>query len=493
MGFSFVPAATTGRGYSKFSRLPWRPATGKQVPAAMHKYLTLFRYAGRQRRRFLYITLLTLASSLLAACQPWPMKLVVDHVLRQAPLPEAANRLLQSLGTSPTPLALLLIATVGGLVLFALNSALEVALTTLWTIAGRRMVYDLAGDVFSRLQRRSLLFHARNSVGDTMSRITGDSWCVYQVVDALLFAPGHAVLTMAIMIGLMAQLDVSLTLLSLAVAPFMVGASFLVGKPLHAAARLKREIESRIQAHIQQTLTGIPVVQAFVQESREHDRFRQFADAAIRAQQWSTLLGSINSLSSGLVTTLGTGVIIWVGAQHVLAGQLSIGSILVFIVYLTSLQAQVKVLANIHTALRGFGASVDRVMETIQAPPEVREKPGASRLPRARGAVRLENIVFGYEPGQPVLRGLSLEAAPGQTIAIVGATGAGKTTLVNLIPRFFDPWEGRVLIDGTDVRDLELRSLRAQVALVLQEPFLFPFSVAENIAYGRPQASRAEI
>ena len=260
-----------------------------------------------------------------------------------------------------------------------------------------------------------------------------------------------------------------------------------------AAARLKREIETRIQSHIQQTLTGIPVVQAFVQEERGREQFQRFADAAIAAQQRSTLIGSINSLSSGLITTLGTGAILWVGARHVLDIRLTLGSILVFLVYLTSLQTQMKALAEVYTTLQGLSASVDRVLEILETDSDVRQKPDAVFLPAVRGHIRIENVTFGYQPGRPVLRGLSLEAHPGQTLAIVGTTGAGKTTLVNLLPRFFDPWEGRVLIDHHDLRNAQLKSLRDQIALVLQEPFLFPLSIAENIAYGRPAASRAEI
>jgi ATP-binding cassette subfamily B protein/subfamily B ATP-binding cassette protein MsbA len=367
------------------------------------------------------------------------------------------------------------------------------ALTSAWTMAGRRMVYQLAEDLFGRLQRRSLLYHSRNPVGDVMSRITGDCWCVNQMVDALVFSPAHALLTTAIMVCLMAGLDRSLTLLALAVAPLMVAASFLVGKPLQRVAKNKREIESRIQAQVQQTLTGIPVVQAFGQEDRERARFKGFADAAIRAQQRSTLLGSLNSLGSGLITTAGTAVVLWVGARHVLDGRLKLGVLLVFINYLNSLQAQMKILAHVQTAYQTIQASVNRVMDELLAEPEVSEKRDAAALPASQGHVRLEHVTFGYEPERPVLRDVCLEARPGETIAIVGETGAGKSTLVSLVPRFFDPWQGRVLVDGKDLRDLTLHSLRRQVALVLQEPFLFPFSIAENIAYGRPEASRSEI
>ena len=459
----------------------------------MHKYRRLLQYARRQRFHFAAIFALTLATSALAALQPWPMALLADHVLGKVPLSPTLDSVFAFFALKPTPIVFLIIVVAGSFALFALNSAFEVALTQSWTIAGRRMVYDLTADLFARLQRRSLLYHSRKSVGDIMGTVTTDSWCVYRVFDAMLFSPGNALLTILWMIFLMSRLDMTLTLLALMSAPLMVGASFLIGKPLRMAARLKREIESRIQSHIQQTLTGIPVVQAFAQEEREQERFERFADSAIRAQQRSTLIGSLNSLGSGLIATLGTGTILWFGARHVLAGTLPIGGILVFLVYLNSLQAQMKIIAESYTAVQGLSASVDRVMEVLEAEPEITEKPNAPALPRARGHVQLEKVTFGYEPPRAVLREVSLEVKPGETLALVGASGAGKTSLVNLIPRFFDPWQGRVLIDGQDARDVKLESLRSQVALVLQEPFLFPLSIAENIAFGRPAATREEI
>jgi ATP-binding cassette, subfamily B, bacterial len=453
----------------------------------MQRVLKLLRYAGRQRPRFIAIALLTVCAASLVALQPWPMKLLVDHVLGDKGVPPMLA------GLTGDTQALLILIVVTGLALFVLNSALDAALTWLWTIAGRRMVYDLAEDMFAKLQRRSLLFHSHSRVGDTMSRITVDCWAVHKIVDTLCFAPSHALLTVAAMILLMSQLDLTLTGIALVTAPLMVGASFLLGKPLRAAAKLKREIESRIQAHIQQTLTGIPVVQAFGQEEREKEKFEEFADSAIRVQQRSTLIGSVNSLTSGLITTLGTGVILWFGARHVLAGELTIGSLLVFLVYLNSLQAQMKTFAGVYTTMQGLSASVDRVSEVLDATPEIADRPGAQPLKNVRGEVRFDHVSFAYEPGRAVLKDISMAASPGETIAIVGPTGAGKSTLVNLIPRFFDATTGRVLVDGHDVREVRLADLRANISIVLQEPFLFPFSVAENIAYGRPNAGREEI
>jgi ABC-type multidrug transport system fused ATPase/permease subunit len=465
----------------------------KHFADSMRNHFRLLRYARHQTGLLVLIFALTLIAAGLVVLQPWPMKLLIDNVLGTAPVPPPMNHFLAAFGFNPTTSAMLVLVVFGGLLLFALNSAVNAALTWGWTIAGRRMVYDVAQDLFSRLQRRSLLYHQRNRVGDVMSRVTVDSWCVYKLFDALVFSPAHALVIMAGMILLMAQLDGTLTWIAVAIAPFMVAASFLLGKPLRAAAKVKRETESRIQAHIQQTLTGIPVVQAFAQEERESHRFQAFAETAIRSQQRSALLGSVNSLSSGLVTVLGSGVILWLGARHVLAGPLTVGAILVFLAYLTSLQAQVKVIAGVYTTLQNLSASMQRVGEILDETPEVSEAADAIPLPPVHSGVQFENVTAGYEPGRPVLEGFSLTVQPGETIAIVGATGAGKTTLVNLIPRFADPWKGRVLIDGQDIRRVRLKTLRDQIAIVLQESFLFPLSIARNIAYGRPEATRAEV
>jgi ATP-binding cassette subfamily B protein/subfamily B ATP-binding cassette protein MsbA len=182
------------------------------------------------------------------------------------------------------------------------------------------------------------------------------------------------------------------------------------------------------------------------------------------------------------------------GGLHVLAGTLTVGGLLVFLAYLSSLYAPLESLAFAFTGFAAAAAGSRRVLEVLESEEEVKEAPGAVALAgRGRGEVRLQGVSFGYEPGRPVLRDIWLEARPGETVALVGATGAGKSTLVSLVPRFFDPWAGRVTFDGVDVREVQLKSLRAQISLVLQEPFLLPLTVAENIAYGRPGATRAEI
>jgi ATP-binding cassette, subfamily B, bacterial len=460
----------------------------------MRDYRPLFKYIARQRARFLLITLMTILASALAVVQPWPMKVVVDYVLQQVPMPGWLKSFCSAFPIASTRSGLVGVAALSGLLLFGLSSAIETALTWAWTMAGRRMVYDLAEDLFARLQRRSVLFHTRAAVGDSMSRITGDSWCVYQLSDALFFAPFHAVLTTAGVIVLMIQLDRTMTLAAVLIAPAVIFASLLAGKRLRAAALAKREIESRMQVQVQQTLTGIPVVQAFAQEQRETERFARYADAAIRAQQRSAIVGSLNTLTSGFAATLGTGLILWLGANHVLSHKLSVGSLMVFLAYVVLLQAQFKTLANVYTSVQGLHANVSRVIEVLDAKPDLAEKPGAKSLERANGLVQLEHVWFAYETdNHPVLRDLSIEIQPGECVALAGASGSGKSTLAGLIPRFFDPQKGAVKLDQTDLRDFRLSDVRRQVAMVFQEPFLLAGSIADNIAYGRPDASRAEI
>jgi ATP-binding cassette subfamily B protein len=421
------------------------------------------------------------------------MKLVVDHVLGTVPLPDFLLRTLNLAGIAATPVAVLALGTIACLLWFIFSRAIEVTLTTRWTETGRRMVNELSHAALARVLRRSLAFHSRTPVGDLMSRVAGDSWCIYKMIDSLGFALAQAILVTGVMFWLMLRLDASLAWIAIVTAPLTVSVSFVMGNPLHIAARERREVEGRIQAHLQQALTGITVVQAFGQETRELERLRQYSDEVIRAQQKTVLLTNINTLGSGLVTTIGAGIVLWFGAQHVLAGSLSIGSLFIFLVYLTSLQAQTRAIAEAYSTFRSLGANADRVCEVLEAPLEIEEAPNAPALPEVKGHVVMENVSFGYLPEQPVLKGVSFEALPGQTIALVGPTGAGKSTLAHLIPRFFDPWDGRLYIDGHDVRMVQIESLRRQISLVLQEPFLFPISIADNIAMAKPGATRAEI
>jgi ATP-binding cassette subfamily B protein/subfamily B ATP-binding cassette protein MsbA len=223
------------------------------------------------------------------------------------------------------------------------------------------------------------------------------------------------------------------------------------------------------------------------------NRFGELTGAAVSAEQRTVLVSNLNGLFSGAINCVGRGVVLYFGAQAVLHHQLSVGGLLVFLAYLGSLQGALGSFAGVYPALQSVRPQIDRVMEVLAADPDVVEAPGAVEVGRVAGGVELDGVVFGYAPGRPVLRGVSLSVAAGETVAVVGATGAGKSTLMSLLLRFYDPQQGRVLIDGVDIRALTVPCLRAQIGLVLQESFLFPVSIADNIAFGRPGATRAEV
>jgi ATP-binding cassette, subfamily B, bacterial len=437
---------------------------------------------------------LTVIGAGAAALQPWPLKILIDIAVGDEPVPDGLQRVLQVVAATPSPAALILMAVAASLVLFVMTSIITVGITRAWAAAGQRMTLDLAEDLFARYQRLSLLFHARRSVGDSLSRLMGDSFSVYTLANALLIAPVQHLLTIVV-IGIVAwNLDPRMTVLSLVLAPLMTASAIFFAGRLKRRALQGREAEARLMSFVQQTLTSVPLVQAFSSERHNRDRFQDLAADAVAVAQRATVVRGGHGLVDGLIATGGTAIVLFVGGQSVLAGTLSLGTLLVFLAYVQSIQGALKGLHGIFATMKTAEASVDRVFEVLDAEERLPEVVGAGSLPaRVVGHVRLEGVTFGYEPGVAVLRGVDVEARAGEVVALVGATGVGKSTLVSLIPRFFDPWEGRVSIDGVDVRDVRVASVRAQVAVVLQDPFVLPLTVAENIAYGRPGASRDEV
>ncbi|HUP24719.1 MAG TPA: ABC transporter ATP-binding protein [Thermoanaerobaculia bacterium] len=463
----------------------------------MHGYKRLLRYIARQWHWFAGIAVLTVASAASAALQPWPMKLLVDYALGDAELPPQLASGHAAASGDPTPAFLLFVAVGAHLGLFLLNSALTAALTLSWTNGGQRMVYDLASDVFAKLQRLSPLFHSRRSVGDSLSRLSGDTWCIYSVANGLLMSPLQRLATLGAMAAVGFALDPLLAALSLAAAPLLAFSARFFGRRLKQRAKRGRESSSRIASFVQQTFSAMPVVQAFSTEDRNREQLESLAEDAVEIALQGRLLNSAYGLVNGAILSSGAALVLVVGGFRVLDGAIPLGTLLVFLSYIRKMQGSAGGLFTIFAKLKTAEASIERLMEILECDQEVREAPNAKPLPATpsgkSGHVMLEDVSFGYEPRRPVLNGVTLEARPGEVVALVGPSGAGKSTLMSLIPRLLDPWQGRVLIDGSDVRMATLDSVRARTALVSQETLLLPMTVAENIAYGRPGASRSEI
>jgi ABC-type multidrug transport system fused ATPase/permease subunit len=452
----------------------------------------LLRYLWPHWKALGIVVATTLAGVGLEVLRPWPTKILVDQVLGQQPLPESLAWVLLWLPGSGSVRGLLFWICACTVLIFFAGTLMMMATLSASVRLGQRMVFDLGADLFAHLQRLSLLFHSRRAVGDTIARVTGDAYGLQTLVNSALLPLFQSGVTLVAMFAVMWHLEPTMTLLAMSVVPFLAVAIKVFGQPMQARSRARRDLESQMMSLVQQTLSALPAVQAFTREEIEQSRFRRYADDTVTAYRRSMAADMWFKLVVGMVTSVGAAVMMWLGATYALEGRMSVGTVLVFISYLASLYTPINSITYTASILRQTAANADRVLEILDTPSDLRDGPDA-REARLEGHVRYEAVTFGYEPGRPVLKDVSLEARPGEVVAIVGPTGAGKTTLVNLLIRFFDPSSGRVLIDGHDLRALRIRSLRQQVAMVLQEPFIFPLSAADNIAYGRPDASRAEI
>jgi ATP-binding cassette subfamily B protein/subfamily B ATP-binding cassette protein MsbA len=451
----------------------------------MKKQLRLLRYARPHRRSLAVVVAIMLTSIGLHVLRPWPLKFLLDDVLvrREVPAWFPAGAGLEGL---------ILAACVATVVLVLAATLLDMVSTMVSVTFGQRMVYDLGADLFAHLQQLSVLYHSRQPTGDTVSRVTGDAYCVHILINSVLLPLLQALLTLVTMFAIMWCIEPTMTLLSLGVVPLLFLMMYLFSRPMERRGRIERDLEGRLMSQVEQTLSAMPAVQAFTREQQEQVQFRQNAGEAVLALRRSAAVDMAFKLCIGVVTAVGAAVIMWLGAHYALEGQVSLGTIIVFLSYLESLYEPLNAIAHLGSTMQHAGGSAGRVLEVLDTPPDVKDSPGAVAFP-LRGHVRYENVSFGYEAGRAVVKAITLEARPGEVVAIVGPTGAGKTTLVNLLIRFFDPWSGRVTIDGRDVREYQLQALRRQVAVVLQDPFIFPISMANNISFGRPDASRGQI
>ena len=439
--------------------------------------------------------LLLLGAAGVGLLQPWPLKLVVDSVLGSLPPPAPLARVAAAASFGLTPaVALLGVLCVSLVALQAVMGALSMAGTTMLVGVGLRMVFKLRRRLFEHVQRLSLAFHDATPLGDSLYRVTWDTYAVQSLVNSALMPAVTAAATLVGITAVVLTLDATIAAAALLVAVPLTVIIRRLDRPLTEHSLRVHERESDVSSRVQETLAGIRAVQAFGREAEERARFEHHAEASLLANLRLTALQSGSHALIGLLMAVGTAAVVALAGRQALAGRLTSGDVVLLVSYVVMLYKPLETLAYTAVALQGAAAGGRRVLALLDAVPDVADTPDAAPLPtRASGHIRFEHVSFGYRPGTAALRDVNLDIAPGETVAVVGASGAGKSTLASLLVRFYDPTSGRITLDGRDVRTLTLRSLRDSIALVLQEPLLFGTSVRENIAYGRPGATDAEI
>ena len=465
-----------------------------QCPPSQSLLVWTLSYLRPHRKQVALLAILLLSEIGLGALQPWPFKVVIDYALStdRRPVPEPFAHWLALLHGGNL-VGLLVIFVVAGVLLQLTNQLVSAYATQVQVDAGQRMVYDLRYRLFGHLQALGLHHHVMTSTGDAVYRVDVDAYAIENLVMSGLFPLATSVTTLVVMFAILAKLDLTVALLSLTVVPFLyLCLRYYTSTLVNREERVK-ELESKLIERLYETFAAMRLVKSFAREPFEASRYAKAGDQTMHARIAITWQQSLFSIVISTITILGTAVVLIVGGLHVMHGQLTIGGLTVVIAYLGAVYGPLSAIAHTTGRLQGALAGAKRVRAMFALLPETVDVPDASDATALKGHVRFENVGFTYPRGAQVLHDIDFEAMPGQMIALVGLTGAGKTTLVSLIPRFYDATMGRILIDGIDVRRYRVRELREKIAIVLQDPVLFSGTIAENLRYGRLDATREEI
>jgi ATP-binding cassette, subfamily B, bacterial len=454
--------------------------------------------------------------------KPWPLAILVDSVLGSKPYPTWLPGEVRAWGQAAQLTAII----AGSLALHLAHAAVCAAHVYLSTGVGLRGLRRVRDDVFGWLQRLSLRYHHGSEAGDIIFR-AGTDTCAFQI----LFQQGFLIFitatgTLLLMAFAMARVNLRLTMVALVAVPILLLSIKVFGRAMRSRGMVAQQAESKVYALIHQGIAALPLIQSHACEHHEQQRFTAHTEEARQHKMAQHGLEVFYWCSISVILSACTLGVTWVGAQQVLAAHLTLGELLVFLAYVAQLFEPLHQLSQVGATLSSASASTRRVFEILDTPEEVKGRPDARPVRRGQdidgpaglptsaddmfaaeaasavsprrplqvyGNITYDDVSFAYERSQPVLRHVSFKLLAGTSAAIIGPSGAGKTTLLNLLPRFFDPASGAVLLEGVDLRDLRLEDLRTQVALVLQEPIILPTTVAENISYGKPQATMEEI
>jgi ATP-binding cassette, subfamily B, bacterial len=435
---------------------------------------------------------ISLLATPLALLVPVPLKIAVDSVLGDQPVPALLDPLIPD-GAEQSQSALLVVAAVMFVVVAVLTQLQDLANNALRTYTGERIVLSVRSKLFHRAQRLSFTYHDRVGTADSAYRVQEDAQALqYLAVDTVVSLV-TSVFTLVAMIYVIARISPALALVALGISPLLLLTAHGFRRRLRTQARAVKRLESGALSVIQEVLGALRVVRAFGQEDREHDRFLARSSDGMRARVRLSIVEGVYGLLIGALVGTGGALVLYVGVRQVQNGTMTLGDLLLVTGYVGQLYQPLKAMAKRAGTLQSHLASAERVFALLDEQPETPERPDAVPLARAAGAVEFAEVWFAYEESGPVLKGATLAVSPGTKVGVSGATGAGKTTLMALLTRLYDPDAGCIRLDGRDIRDYRLADLRDQFGIVLQEPVLFSTSIAENIAYARPEAAAPEI
>jgi len=425
---------------------------------------------------------LSLAAIGLSLLKPWPFKIIVDDILGRNPDARFGN--------SPDLIPLLCLSLVAIQILWGL---LNLASNYLFVKIGLQALLKLRTDLYAYLQSLSLKYHDSRRSSDSSFRVAYDSQSIQTIYNKGFTNIFGSVIMLLGTFCVMLRIDWQLTLLSLGIVPAIVAAIYFFARRIRRDSTTIQEQESALLAQAQEGLSSVRMVHAFGREEWEVRQFHLQAQQSLHANLRLTLTNVNSALVISTLMVLGTAAMYYLGTLHVLAGTLSLGSLLVFSAYLLMLYQPLESLTYTAWAMEGATAGARRCFEVLDRADDVVDAPNAKEISETNGALGFDNVSFSYSSAQPVLSDVNLSIAPNQIVALVGGTGAGKSTLLSLVPRFYDPSAGRVQLDEIDLRKLTKKSLRAKIAIVLQDTVLFSTTIRENIAYGRPDATEEEI
>ncbi len=459
------------------------------LPGLGHILSRFWPYIRRQRMLVAGSSVAMLAEVVFRLLEPWPLKFVFDRVIPTTPADGIGSSFVEAL----SPSWLLAFSAISLVLIIGLRALAAYLSTVGFALVGNRVLTEVRRDVYSHLQRLSLSFHSKARGGDLVMRVIGDIGMLKEVaVTALLPLMGN-VLVLIGMLGVMFWLHWQLALVSLAALPLFWLATMRIGKSIQEVARKQRKREGALASTVSESLGAIKVVQILSLEP--------FFEQAFSGQNQKDLREGVRSkrLAAGLERTVdlfiavATALVLWYGARLTLRGELTPGDLLIFFTYLKNAFRPVRDLAKYTGRLAKASAAGERVIDLLEQKPDIRDLPWAKPAPAFKGALSFEHVSFAYETGTPILRGMHFSVQPGQRVAIVGPSGNGKSTIANLLLRLYDPQKGKVRIDGEDIREFTLASLRGQISTVMQDSMLFATSVRENIAFGMKDVTPEQV